>query len=338
MFDDDEDEDGGFFLLVMGLLAFILLVVTVIARSGDDLPAATVTGPTTTEVAAEEPAPTTAAPETTTTAAPETTTTVAVAAAPFTMWDALNGSGEAGQFAAVGGALGLQADLEALEDENGDPVMRTLFAPSDAALADFGPEAIGALTSDPDGANALVGYHFLTEPLAASDLAELDGQTLTTRTGLPLNVTVEDGDVVLNGVARVVSTDFDADNGVVHIVDMVLTPPTVNQALGLDNIEFEVASATITQAGQDTLQLAVDFFSSNTANAVIEGHTDTDGSEEGNLELSQARAESVLAFLVSNGLDAERFTAVGFGEAQPVLDAAGVEDKEASRRIEFNVR
>ena len=322
----------------MGLLAFILLVVTVIARSGDDLPAATVTGPTTTEVAAEEPAPTTAAPETTTTAAPETTTTVAVAAAPFTMWDALNGSGEAGQFAAVGGALGLQADLEALEDENGDPVMRTLFAPSDAALADFGPEAIGALTSDPDGANALVGYHFLTEPLAASDLAELDGQTLTTRTGLPLNVTVEDGDVVLNGVARVVSTDFDADNGVVHIVDMVLTPPTVNQALGLDNIEFEVASATITQAGQDTLQLAVDFFSSNTANAVIEGHTDTDGSEEGNLELSQARAESVLAFLVSNGLDAERFTAVGFGEAQPVLDAAGVEDKEASRRIEFNVR
>ena len=82
----------------------------------------------------------------------------------------------------------------------------------------------------------------------------------------------------------------------------------------------------------------MDFFSSNTANAVIEGHTDTDGSEDGNLELSQARAESVLAFLVDNGLEAERFTAVGFGETQPVLDDAGVEDKEASRRIEFNVR
>ena len=134
------------------------------------------------------------------------------------------------------------------------------------------------------------------------------------------------------------ASDFDADNGIVHIVDTVLTPPTLNQVLNLDNIEFEVASATITAAGQNTLQAAVDFFSSNTANAVIEGHTDTDGSEEGNLELSQARAESVLAFLVANGLDAERFTAVGFGEAQPILDDAGVEDKEASRRIEFNVR
>ena len=335
MFEDEDDDDGGFFLVVMGILALVLLIVTVIARSGDDLPAATITGPTTTE-AAEEVTTTTAAPETTTTAAPETT--VAAAAAPFTMWDALNGSGQAGQFAAIGGALGLQADLEALEDEDGNEVMRTLFAPSDQALADLGPEAIGALTSDPDGANALVGYHFLTEPLPASELQEFDGQTLTTRTGLPISVEVIDGEIVLNGEARVVASDFDADNGIVHIVDTVLTPPTVNQALGLDNIEFEVSSATITPAGQDTLQLAVDFFSSNTANAVIEGHTDTDGSEDGNLELSQARAESVLAFLVDNGLEAERFTAVGFGETQPVLDDAGVEDKEASRRIEFNVR
>ena len=335
MFEDEDDDDGGFFLVVMGILALVLLIVTVIARSGDDLPAATITGPTTTE-AVEEVTTTTAAPETTTTAAPETT--AAAAAAPFTMWDALNGSGQAGQFAAIGGALGLQADLEALEDEDGNEVMRTLFAPSDQALADLGPEAIGALTSDPDGANALVGYHFLTEPLPASELQEFGGQTLTTRTGLPISVEVIDGEIVLNGEARVVASDFDADNGIVHIVDTVLTPPTVNQALGLDNIEFEVSSATITPAGQDTLQLAVDFFSSNTANAVIEGHTDTDGSEDGNLELSQARAESVLAFLVDNGLEAERFTAVGFGETQPVLDDAGVEDKEASRRIEFNVR
>ena len=137
----------------------------------------------------------------------------------------------------------------------------------------------------------------MTEPLPASELQEFGGQTLTTRTGLPISVEVIDGEIVLNGEARVVASDFDADNGIVHIVDTVLTPPTVNQALGLDNIEFEVSSATITPAGQDTLQLAVDFFSSNTANAVIEGHTDTDGSEDGNLELSQARAESVLSLI-----------------------------------------
>jgi len=337
---DDEEEDNGFFLLVLGVLAAILLVVTVVARSGDDLPAATVTGPTTTEaeeveeVAAPE---TTVAPAPTTTAAPETTTTTAAPAA-FTMWDALNGSGEAGQFAAIGSALGLQADLEALVDEDGNPVMRTLFAPSDAALAAFGPEAIGALTADPEAANALVGYHFLDEPLSAEELIELDGQSVTTRTGLPLNVSVDDGGVILNDVSLVTASNFEADNGIVHIVDIVLEPPTINQILSLDNIEFEVSSATITPAGQDTLQLAVAFFAENDGlNAIVEGHTDTDGSDDLNLELSQARAESVVAFLGSNGLDAARFTARGFGETQPII-VDGVEDKPASRRIEFVVQ
>lgn len=342
MFDEEEDDDGGFFLLVLGVLAGVLIIVTVIARTGEDLPTATVTGPTTTE-AAEEPEPE-PEPETTTTAAPETTTTTEAppptteAAAPFTMWDALNDSGQATQFAAVAGVLGLQADLESLENDDGSTVMRTLFAPSDQALVDLGQDAIAGLAADQDAGNALVGYHFLEEPLAAGDLLELDGETLTTRTGLPLNVSVVDGEVVLNGVARVVATDFEGDNGVVHIVDSVLMPPTLNQVLGLQNIEFEVNSATITAAGQAELQLAVDFFTENaTTNAAIEGHTDTDGGDDANLALSQARSEAVLAFLVDAGLDADRFTATGFGETQPIL-VDGVEDKPASRRIEFNAR
>ena len=297
------------------------------------------------EVAAAETPTTTEAPETTTTEAPETTTTEApettTTAAPvpeaFTMWDALNGSGEAVQFAVIGGALGLQDDLETLELDDGTPVMRTLFAPSDAALQELGPEAIGALSADPEGAAALVGYHFLEETLTAEDLVALDGQQVTTRTQLPLNVTVVDGEVVLNGVATVVSTDFTADNGIVHIVDMVLQPPTLNDVLDLDNIEFDPAQATITAAGQTTLGRAVEFFTANpTVNATIEGHTDSDGSDELNDGLSQARADAVRQFLIDAGLDGDRFTAVGFGENQLIL-VDGVEDKEASRRIEFVV-
>ena len=297
------------------------------------------------EVAAAETPTTTEAPETTTTEAPETTTTEApettTTAAPvpeaFTMWDALNGSGEAVQFAVIGGALGLQDDFETLELDDGTPVMRTLFAPSDAALQELGPEAIGALSADPEGAAALVGYHFLEETLTAEDLVALDGQQVTTRTQLPLNVTVVDGEVVLNGVATVVSTDFTADNGIVHIVDMVLQPPTLNDVLDLDNIEFDPAQATITAAGQTTLGRAVEFFTANpTVNATIEGHTDSDGSDELNDGLSQARADAVRQFLIDAGLDGDRFTAVGFGENQLIL-VDGVEDKEASRRIEFVV-
>ena len=293
----------------------------------------TTAAPTTTTAA---PTTTTEAP-TTTTEAP-TTTTEAPAPEPFTMWDALTESGEAPQFAAVGGALGLQAFLEEIEDEDGNTVMRTLFAPSDAALEALGTDAIGAIAADQDAANALVGYHVLDETLLASDLAALDGQSLDTSVGLPLAVSTDDGGVILNNTSLVTVTDLVADNGVVHIVDVVLQPPTINQILDLENIEFEVSSATITAAGQETLQQAVAFFTENaTVNAVIEGHTDTDGTDEVNQELSQARAQSVVNFLVTNGLEESRFTPVGFGETQPIL-VDGVEDKEASRRIEFVAR
>ena len=332
---DDEEEDQGFFLLVLGVLAAILLIVTVVAQGGDDLPPSTVTGPAPEETTTEAPTTTTEAPATTEAAAePETTTTTeAPAPEPTTMWGAMNDSGQAGQFAAIGGALGLQA---ALESSDGPP--RTLFAPSDEALAKLDPATINAIASDPARANALVGYHILPEALSAEELIALDGQQIQTSTGLPMDITVVDGEVVINGTSRVVSADFEADNGTVHIIETILTPPTVNQVIGLENIEFEVSSAVITAAGQAELGKAVTFFTENEgANAQIAGHTDTDGGEEGNLALSQARAESVKQFLVDNGIAEERLTPVGFGETQPIL-VDGVEDKAASRRIEFDIR
>ena len=338
MFDDDEDDnDRGIFLLVLGVLATILVVVALVAISGDELPPPTVTGDVPEEVV-EVVATTTEAPATTTTtAAPETTTT----AAPVevrTMWDALRDSGQAGGFAEIAGALGLQADLESLEDDAG-PVDRTLFAPGDAALAALSPDVVGGLVSDPEGAGAaLVGYHFIDERLTYADLVALDGQTVTTRTGLPMSITVEGETVIINGTIQVLDGDFEADNGVVHIVDTVLQPPTVNEILGLENIEFQTSSATITAAGEDELLKAVTFFTENPEfDASIEGHTDTDGGEEGNLVLSQARADSVLAFLVDNGIDESRLTATGFGESRPIIED-GVENKAASRRIEFVIR
>ncbi len=338
---DDEEEDNGFFLLFLGVLAAILLVVSVVARSGDDLPAATVTGDP-----VEEEATTTTVAETATTEAPETTTTTteapatteAAAPEPVTLWDALVDSGQAVQFVTIGGVLGLQDDLEALTDADGNPVQRTLFAPSDEALAKLSPAELGAIAGDPALANAVVGYHFLDGVVTAEDVLGLDGETVVTRTGLPMSISVVDGEVFLNGTIKVTSTDFAADNGVVHIIDTLLTPPTVNEVIGLESIEFEVSSAVITPGGQEELQKAIAFFAENeTVNGVIEGFTDTDGSEEGNLTLSQSRAESVLAFLVENGIAEERLTAVGFGESQPVL-VDGVEDKAASRRIEFEAR
>ena len=82
----------------------------------------------------------------------------------------------------------------------------------------------------------------------------------------------------------------------------MLDPPTVNEALDLENIEFEVNSAVITAAGQADLQKAVEFFSSYELSASIEGHTDTDGSTPANQDLSEQRAAAVKDFLVAAGL------------------------------------
>ncbi len=304
---------------------------------GDDEPeeveevAAEVTTTTAAPTTTTEAPTTTAAP--TTTEAETTTTTEAPPPEPTTMWDALNDSGQAGQLVAIGSALGLQESLEGVE-----PPQRTLFAPSDAALGNLDPATLNAVAADPDQAGALFGYHIVPGALTAADVAALDGTSVNSLTNLPLDITVVDGEVFINGDTKVVATDFTADNGIVHIIDTVLTPPTVNEVIGLENIEFEVNSAVITAAGQAELQKAVAFFteSANTS-ALIEGHTDTDGAEADNLDLSQRRADSVKQFLVDNGIDGERLTTQGFGEAQPIL-VDGVEDKPASRRIEFRVR
>jgi outer membrane protein OmpA-like peptidoglycan-associated protein len=68
----------------------------------------------------------------------------------------------------------------------------------------------------------------------------------------------------------------------------------------------------------------------------IIGHTDSDGSDEANLELSQRRAQAVKVALVEDfGISGERFTIEGQGEAKPVAENTSPEGKAANRRVEF---
>ena len=73
------------------------------------------------------------------------------------------------------------------------------------------------------------------------------------------------------------------------------------------------------------------------ATILIEGHTDADGEEQANLDLSSARAQAVLDQLVARGVEASRLTAQGFGEAEPVASNESKEGKAKNRRIEFVV-
>jgi outer membrane protein OmpA-like peptidoglycan-associated protein len=69
----------------------------------------------------------------------------------------------------------------------------------------------------------------------------------------------------------------------------------------------------------------------------VEGHTDSTGSARTNTALSQARAESVVAYLVSHGIDRARLDARGFGPSRPLATNVTRTGREANRRVEFRV-
>jgi len=82
------------------------------------------------------------------------------------------------------------------------------------------------------------------------------------------------------------------------------------------NVQFEFASAKITRDGSDALQqLAIAMKAPQLANArfMIEGHTDAKGTAKYNLDLSGRRAQSVVVYLRSQGIDSARLESVGKG-------------------------
>ncbi len=70
---------------------------------------------------------------------------------------------------------------------------------------------------------------------------------------------------------------------------------------------------------------------------LIEGHTDSAGPEEYNMDLSRRRAESVADFLIAQGVDSSRFTVKWYGETQPRADNATAEGKAQNRRVELGI-
>jgi outer membrane protein OmpA-like peptidoglycan-associated protein len=70
---------------------------------------------------------------------------------------------------------------------------------------------------------------------------------------------------------------------------------------------------------------------------VVEGHTDSRGSRNMNMDLSYRRAESVRSYLISRGIDANKISAVGLGPDRPVAENSSAEGRANNRRVELVV-
>jgi outer membrane protein OmpA-like peptidoglycan-associated protein len=101
-------------------------------------------------------------------------------------------------------------------------------------------------------------------------------------------------------------------------------------------IEFESKSDQLTPRGKEVLDGLLPLFAKDPATRfVIEGHTDSWGEPAYNQALSERRARSVQAYLVSKGLEAKRFDAKGLGDARPIADNKTSAGSRKNRRIEF---
>ena len=112
---------------------------------------------------------------------------------------------------------------------------------------------------------------------------------------------------------------------------------SLNEELGLAPITFEYRSAIITADGEGVLTEVIAYLEANAIDLEIQGHTDNDGSIAENVLLGQRRADAVRAHLEANGIDAGRLSAVGIGEADPLVPNDSLDNKAINRRIELIV-
>lgn len=113
----------------------------------------------------------------------------------------------------------------------------------------------------------------------------------------------------------------------------------VLQAPSNSQVNFAYNSAQITpQAASVLSQIGATLNQFPETLVTVAGHTDSDGSDAYNLDLSRRRADSVVQFLSSQGVNYARLQAMGYGESQPIASNASEAGKAQNRRVEILIR
>ncbi|TXB65933.1 OmpA family protein [Vicingus serpentipes] len=120
--------------------------------------------------------------------------------------------------------------------------------------------------------------------------------------------------------------------------DLFLLPIEKGEVIRLNNIFFEFNEAKLKSESFNELDRLFDILVQNNELKIeISGHTDDKGSDEYNRSLSKSRANSVMDYLTSKGIDKVRLSAVGYGESNPVVANDNDDNRAINRRVEFKV-
>jgi outer membrane protein OmpA-like peptidoglycan-associated protein len=126
---------------------------------------------------------------------------------------------------------------------------------------------------------------------------------------------------------------MEGDREVNHVVD------PIESKIAFQSLEFENGKSDILPNMHSDLAKLGNFLIDHPDEKLkISGHTDSSGNEQLNLQLSQARADAIKAYLVSEyKIDNQRVTAIGYGSAKPIVQEVSDEHKQLNRRVEFEL-
>lgn len=117
-----------------------------------------------------------------------------------------------------------------------------------------------------------------------------------------------------------------------------LHPIEKDKSIVLNNIFFASGQHTLEPASFSELEKLTSLLKQNPGiKAEISGHTDNVGTDTWNQQLSQKRAETVVEYLLSKGIDANRLIARGYGSSNPVANNTTEEGRAKNRRTEFKI-
>ncbi len=120
--------------------------------------------------------------------------------------------------------------------------------------------------------------------------------------------------------------------------DIPLKKIEIGNAIVLKNIFFDFDKATLRPESYNELDRLLKLLTENPSIKVeLSAHTDSKGSDEYNMKLSQNRAQSVVTYLISKGIPADRMIAKGYGETQPIDTNDTEEGRQNNRRVEFKI-
>lgn len=164
---------------------------------------------------------------------------------------------------------------------------------------------------------------------------------------LPAPAPVEDDQAIVGTETSTPPGPVDTDqDGVFDSADLCAnTAPTAKvDGLGcsldarivLEGVNFHTDSAKLTDESTAILDGVAKTLTANPDVKVeVAGHTDSDAADDYNLNLSQARAHVVVSYLAAHGVQADRMTAKGYGESQPMVANDSPAHKAINRRVEL---